>query len=1076
MKKIFQIYAVCLFYIPALVPLFGQTITINKCLVGNTNQFPSGQPFSYQINIVVNGGDANDLEIFDQLPANLGIDPNNIINPPITFVYFGNTVTTTPIVTVTGGTTGGCNSAYKFGALVKWKFTVPIPSGVTFSRQISVKGREGETYECEQMNRSYARASNILCQPIPNGGLIPRTFLSNSILVKIIASSCWTAKKEVVGFIGVNVVRYKIIINNSGTIGCYNLYNPTIRDIIPTNAYIYGVSVPTGSTLSPLLNSSGIITFTPARFDVCANWPQEMYVDVAYPCPQFPAGTKVENCIQLQGESPEDCNKGQSPYQECFTQVCTGSSFDPTIIGCLKNWVGTGIGGCVYNYPVTNTAFVSYPGQQPNDTLCASVIIPATYATELSIDKYEPDPNTNHFQGCQGTYCIKITNSGNTPATNISVVDNFPGTLLNLLSAPTFTPGAFSPSITYSPSCSTFPCNPNTITFNANGFILYPGYSITICMNYEIRATILGTTVPVNIGDLVKNCATVNYTGTFGPLIPLCAPIPPLGSGSQTDCVSFNVEGPKPKPSICKSVEGGTNYLPKDPVIYRVCISNHGGAAMTGVLSDLTDPHLLDPANPPIFEYYYSSSGVCCPTTGSGVFSPILPPVIGAPTINYTTNTITWTGVNLPAQCQINKCAVLCIRIKTWVKDFTPSGTYPNCATFTPPVGVGVPISSCQDITVAQLYAIQSGKTAKGDLDVDYNTPHVGYISPLYGTGTPSGTLGSTVKFRIYVRNYGTVPVNDVVVSDVLDPQFSTFIVGSTKAYKCLNAAITGTVPPFLCGSPTQLTLTSVNYLNTLPVPLTCLTQTGCTTGACTFIPVAASKIVKINFGPGVVLQPGDMIWVDLEATILANTPPNATPCNKSYVRVCNQIDNTASQVSNGQVCVQIKPYVPNCCPQNVVLSVDTTSTTLTPQGTNMLLTAGFNISATPFPIQEVRVTIVDKDIIYTPDAACVQCYTPYKYLGTFQKAPPPQAAVGSLNLTPSLGYVVINKEIVYKPGTPFIFSVPLALNISILLPDLNNIPCCEVRGKICLKFVFKDVNCNYCEKIVCLPVSYFGQ
>ncbi len=232
---------------------------------------------------------------------------------------------------------------------------------------------------------------------------------------------------------------------------------------------------------------------------------------------------------------------------------------------------------------------------------------------------------------------------------------------------------------------------------------------------------------------------------------------------------------------------------------------------------------------------------------------------------------------------------------------------------------------------------------------------------------------------------------------------------------------------------------------------------------------------MRINFGPGLVLQPGDLLWVDISATVLPTVAAGTVLCNTSSTRACNKNDNKPTQVSEANVCFTVKPYKPDCCPKEAEISVQLLpGVQLTNMGSYTLLQAAFNLMASPYPIQEVRVSITDKNITYQPDAACVQCYTKYQYLGTFAQ---PQTALGTLLLNGTgAPYLVINKEIVYKPGAPMLLTPAQQLGVNILLPDLNNIPCCKVEGDICLKFVFKDINCNYCERVVCLPVNYDGQ
>ncbi len=1075
MKKIIPLYAVCLLCLTALVPLAAQNIKINKCLIPRSLLLPplppytyySGELINYQLQIGVNDGNAVDLEVVDVLPAKLGIDPTNIINPNLP----GGIVAS---ATVTGGTSSPCGGGYRFGATVTWKFTGTIATGTVFSRQVTVKAMEGETYECQQMNKASASASNFLCNTVMLVGVPPnyvtQIFLSNSLLVNIKSSSDWKIEKKSIGYKGVNVIRYKLTVTraNLGTrVGYYNLYNPVLADVAPVGAIITGVT--NNPILCPALvtglTNVGYITL--CKLDVCQNWPQYFYVDVAYPCAQFPAGTNVTNCIKLKGQSPPDCNTGQAPYVEggvgMAQRLCDPrKSINP--LGCQNNWTGISnqFGGVVYNYPVAPPANVIYPPLPQG--ICTQDVLPAFYTTDLSIIKTE-SYQANHFPGCQGQYRIQVCNTGNMPITNISLVDNWPPcSYLTLLSTPTFYPNNAFSGITYG-SGGIPPLCPTTINFTANsGFTLYPGDCIDVYMNYEINAS---TPIPT----LIHNCVTVNCTGTFGPPAPLCPNNPPIPL-SKTVCYDFNTEPAKAKPNICKTVQGGTNYQPEQWVRYKICVSNYGGAGLTGSLTDLIDPNLT---NPSIIGYYYSpNAGSICPDLPINIlhgtqYLPSTP--LPAPYIPYSqlpsglisSNPTSPWNINLPAQCSVNKFATLCLLIQAQIKPYTPSGTYLNTATLTPVGGPPIPPVTVP-ITVAQLFSFQTWKYVKGDLDADYNTS---------GAATP----GSTVKFRIFILNTGNVAINDVAVGDQLvAPLTNLTVIGASKS----TGLVTG-LPPFPIG-PGVTIPTPYLYFNTLPSPIECITKNGCSNTTATCLPgqtAPTTNIIKLNFGTGLTLLPGELLTVELSAAVPVGTPVGAELCNNAWVGACNKVDNSPTQVSNSKVCLVVKPYIPNCCPTEMQVSVvpvaNSTAITYDVVGPKMLLQTNFTLLASPtVPIQEVRVTIVDKTIAYQPDAACVQCYTPYRFLGTFaQSQVTLQPALGALLLNP---YSIVNKEIVYKPGAPMLFYPAQTLAVRIRLPDLQNIPCCEMNGEICLKFVFKDVNCNYCEQVVCVPVKYSGQ
>lgn len=59
-------------------------------------------------------------------------------------------------------------------------------------------------------------------------------------------------------------------------------------------------------------------------------------------------------------------------------------------------------------------------------------------------------------------------------------------------------------------------------------------------------------------------------------------------------------------------------------------------------------------------------------------------------------------------------------------------------------------------------------------------------------------------------------------------------------------------------------------------------------------------------------------------------------------------------------------------------------------------------------------------------------------------------------------------REVVWNNGT--LIAIPNGTNIGMnfILPPVPAIDCCELKGKICVKFIFRDINCRECEVIVC--------
>jgi hypothetical protein len=60
-------------------------------------------------------------------------------------------------------------------------------------------------------------------------------------------------------------------------------------------------------------------------------------------------------------------------------------------------------------------------------------------------------------------------------------------------------------------------------------------------------------------------------------------------------------------------------------------------------------------------------------------------------------------------------------------------------------------------------------------------------------------------------------------------------------------------------------------------------------------------------------------------------------------------------------------------------------------------------------------------------------------------------------------------REVVWDNGS--IFTITAPIGIKFFLPPPPAMECCELKGRICLKFTFRDLNCQECEAIACFDV-----
>jgi hypothetical protein len=154
-------------------------------------------------------------------------------------------------------------------------------------------------------------------------------------------------------------------------------------------------------------------------------------------------------------------------------------------------------------------------------------------------------------------------------------------------------------------------------------------------------------------------------------------------------------------------------------------------------------------------------------------------------------------------------------------------------------------------------------------------------------------------------------------------------------------------------------------------------------------------------------------------------------------------------------------------------------------------LNFGLTIMTSPILYQEVRASLINFELSY-PNPDCSKCYNNYSYMGTFllQNSP---SHLGSLQQQ-SLGHYsmgsvipgsspILNgvREIVWN-GQPSQLGAPTPTTPGMVTPTFEILfpkpilpNCCDMKVKACIKIVFKDANCNICEKYLCLEFNKDG-
>lgn len=115
-------------------------------------------------------------------------------------------------------------------------------------------------------------------------------------------------------------------------------------------------------------------------------------------------------------------------------------------------------------------------------------------------------------------------------------------------------------------------------------------------------------------------------------------------------------------------------------------------------------------------------------------------------------------------------------------------------------------------------------------------------------------------------------------------------------------------------------------------------------------------------------------------------------------------------------------------------------------------------ISGITTPIQEIEVAVVDYHYTYgNPECKPAN-------LGIFGTLSSSQNNLNGLNLSGNG-----NQVISWTAGSPAVFNGQIPIKIS--KPNILKLSCCKGTFNVCLKVKVVDVNCNVCEKLVCIEL-----
>lgn len=349
--------------------------------------------------------------------------------------------------------------------------------------------------------------------------------------------------------------------------------------------------------------------------------------------------------------------------------------------------------------------------------------------------------NTNFSPGCQARYQISVCNNGNVAWTNLTVTDtlNIPGiTVTN----PPILPSGWS--YTNVGGIYTFT--------NASG-VLNPNDCAYFYIDFQINPT-------ASVGDTITNTAFINYQGqggdgASGGTATVCpdvtCPIIDTAIQNTSSSVYFVVDTAKAIPSIKKCIVDPPNalvppiYQIGDTIKFSVLIGNSGAGNLNTVVSDamgMPSQNLQIIPSSINYQYFpdenYGYRNSCNPYFGTA--SPTLPFTVNANTSDLQNPTFTING--MPGICDFYRSNFLLIEFEAQVLPQL-HGTRTNIAKI--PNGTST-LSSAVNYSIDQVGILAITKRADKDIVDD----------------------GQSFNYIIEVTNNGSVPLNQLIITDLL--------------------------------------------------------------------------------------------------------------------------------------------------------------------------------------------------------------------------------------------------------------------------------------------------------------------
>lgn len=923
-----------------------------------------------------------------------GLDFNLILTLPGGLCRGGQYVVT--ITTSNNLELGNPNPNYPFYSTGTNQFenSTVISSNSGLGINIPFKFKAGIT--CNNEEGTFNVTIKLICD-----GVADRVCTFKQISLNAKAQNYWIVeKKHIFGNLSGGGIYWDVIIKNTnGTpgIGDLNIFNGSITDAVSSGQII---SV-TGGGLSGL---TGLNTSTASwnTGTILSTTPYVVYRVQTYSC--MPANTEVTNCVKYNFCLGKEVKLIANPVDGDIPKVRSSDSKIPSAASVPPP--GGPIG------PVQKPCCDRATGE-----VCASIKLVGTATTSANFSKsLTYDNNLNYAPGCEGEYQIIVSNNGNIPLNNLVITDFFPAGIQ-----------VFQISVTASGSNMYY-----DIPFGSptTGFSTFSGphYSQTWTSGFPSQfklnttsGTLLGGVIIIKIkfkifaavGTTIKNCANLNYSGTYDGWSNWCGiqlPPPNPNVSAPQSCVSFIVQEPKAIPGIRKCIPTGQqSFSVGDVIPFRIVVSNHGAASFSGNLADLLGTTSLQNLDLVAGSVQYSY--------GMGPYSPYFtPPGCINSFSNISTTPPSWVSVtqqtsqnlgwsisNMTGNCELDSASYLVIDYKATVLPQS-FGNYINTAKLATSTGTLNGLAYYNVLRTAQISTTKQVNTA--------------FVEP-----------GQSFNYMIVVKNEGSVALKNIKMDDTL-PSCVAFTARSAK------------------------------YLD---VNGTMISSIGVTGGPPTF-----------TFPPSLILQPGESVELIVTVTRNANDQ-NKQCCNPSArgSGITNDVSADIISADDGPVCITSSL----CCNiKDLNVSFGTghdNNSGIVP----VFLITGGTVPIQEIEISLIDYHAEYNAIACKPANmgnlfGHIQPFNGYYGTNYYNFNSLPFSGSPSLQLQTVVNPV--NNSLTWSGSNPINLSTAGGWNfngliaLNFIAPDIVNLDCCTGKVFYCFKVRLKDANCNICEKLIC--------